>query len=203
MNAPSKKTGTRRPFVNDRGQAMTEAAIMLALLGFTWALFGYAAFMTGNGIRSVAASRHMAWMKGNGLEPSQVGISTNFYGITNYVTMAIAEREIEAEDPLSDSPDTGDSDTDGVITDILAAVILWAPPVWACEARYGIDGIDDADQFPFSIMKTTFPYMPESQMTNFFRVEGHCEWERVNETWDSPGDVFEAIWDGIMSSAGL
>lgn len=176
---------------------------MLALLAFTWSLFGFVAFMCNNGIRSVPAARHMAWMKGNGLTPGQTGISTNFYAWTNYVTLATAEREIEAEDPLDDAPDTGDSDADGFITDVLAAIIVWAPPVHVCEARFGIDGVADADRYPFTVMKTTFPFMPESVVTNWLRVEGHSEWERVNENWDSPGDVLEALWSGIMSSIGL
>ena len=110
------------------------------------------------------------------------------------------DREIESEDPLSDEPDTGDSDTDGIITDILAAIIVWAPPVWACEARFGVDSVDDATTFPFTYMKTDFPFVPASSMEDFLRVEGHCEWERVNENWDSPGAVFEAIIDGLVSS---
>ncbi len=190
---------------DDRGQAIVEAVLGMSLLSLAWILFTFSGFMAGNGVRCVSAARHMAWMKGNGLEPNQEAIAADFFGYTNEVTIAVAEREIDSDDPLDDSSDSGDDGGSGFsITSILAKIIIWAPPVWACEARYGIDNISEGTRYPYTLLNARLPFMREDAlMTSWLKVEAHCEWERVNETWDDPGDVLEALWDGIMDTFGL
>jgi len=204
MNTPVKSTQkTSRLSMNDRGQALAEATIMLSLLGFTWALFGYSAFMTNNGIRCVSASRHMAWMAGNGFEKATVeGTAASFYTADFMIPAQTTMSELSITNlDVDDPPNEGGSDANGIISEIAEFIVsIWTPKVFQCTATFGVADIDSATTYPFTLMKTRFPYMPESKIETFLNVDCSCSWERVDEIWDDPLDLLGAVLDGILEA---
>ncbi len=169
---------------DDRGQALTEAAIGFFFFVMTFLLISYATFMASNNIRTVMAARHAAWMKGNGSDPTAAVLDAGFF----FQEGLCEVNQVEAENIASSltGGDAGDYSDD-------------AEGPFRYEVSFGIDNADGTDKYPFILMKTKLPFMPETKLDNFLKVKSSCQWDEVGNAWQSLGDALEGIFNAIKS----
>lgn len=173
----------------ESGQALVESAIMCALLGLTWFLLFFASFMGNHLVRCAVGARHAAWSMGNGRTIETSGIaSAIFFTNTDLVTLT----------PDTDSPPSG-SDLGGALDAIIGAVLSIFPPIHTADVSFGVEDPNDATQYPFYLMNTQFPFMPETQLP-FTQVQAHSAWDSVDETWDTIGGILRSIINGIAGT---
>ncbi len=171
------------------GQVLAEACIGLSLVTFAWILITYSLFMANNHIRTEMAARHAAWYKGTtGKEMTQTQLDQWFFFQTNLAKVKYEQGAgIGTVLGLSGN---GPSflDEDGFPT---KATVTFGPGDPA-----------HATMFPFDLLKTEVPFMPNSMLTNCLSVSASCEWDHVGETWNTPGAALSAVWNmlkGIIS----
>ena len=169
---------------DDRGQALTEAAIGFFFFVMTFLLISYATFMASNNIRTVMAARHAAWMKGNGGDPTAAVMDAGFF----FQDGLCEVKQVEAEGIASSL--TG-GDAEGYTDD--------ADGPFRYEVSFGIDNVDGSDKYPFVLMKTKLPFMPETKLDNFLKVKSYCQWDEVSNAWQSMGDALEGIFNTIKN----
>ena len=172
----------------DAGQAMTESAIMISLLAMAWAMMSYAAYMTSHATRCAVASRHAAWSAGNGASASASGLAGDlFFSNTNMVRLTAT---------------TGQgSDASGMLSSgnaIFGAILSIFPDIQKADVEFGVSGGGESDEWPFVLTDMHFPLMPASKVDTLMNVENHCEWDSVNENWDSIGDILTSIIEGMF-----
>jgi hypothetical protein len=176
------------------GQVLTEAAIGLALLSFTWILVIFVTFMATNHLRTAMAARYAAWHRGEGLkEASKDQIRERFF-YHDFVRVeyqaGVGMTELSHDLHLRDSSKISQGGAHGAK---IATV------------RFGISGMDDgkARRFPFVLLKGRFPFMPASAPNKnpFLEVSSTCQWEETGNPWNSPSEVVGFIWDKIKEMA--
>lgn len=184
----------RRPLGSRSGQALTEAVIMLALLGFAWALTSYALFMSNNGIKSAMMARHAAWMKGNGLDSqSQAStLGTQFFD-TDYYKFGELSKVTNSDGSTAGGLFSAGSDK------WLGYLLTWTPDIRHSQTDFGVDNRGQAQgkPIPFAYVNVEFPFMPETVADDMLKVTTHCEWEQVDETWDSLGGMLSSIMSSL------
>ena len=188
---------------DESGQAMTEAVVTLSLLGMTWVLLFYASYMGNNRIRCAVGARHAAWAAGNAVAVDQDVIRNKvFWTNQDKVTLTADTRRGSAQDNsnVQDGLDgaAGSGVTGTVIDGIVGAIRTIFPPIHTAIVKFGVDdAAGAAGTFPFVLMNTKFPFMEETSF-GLFSIECYCEWDEVSNTWDSVGDIFESIIDGLF-----
>ena len=171
----------------ESGQAMTEAAIGMSLMAFVWVLAYFASYMVNHSGRCAVAARHAAWSKGNGVEVSADSLRGDvFFDNLPMVRLTTATEQ------TSDA--TGD--LSGNI--IVEAILGLFPDIQKADVAFGVEEGGAVNTWPFMLTKTQFPFMPDSTVPTLMNVSVHCEWDSVNETWDSIGGMLESIVEGIF-----
>ena len=175
-NKADNKTGRSGPMSAKSGQALTEAVIMLAIFGMAWVLCSFVLFMANNGIRTNASVRHLAWKKGNDgsieADSQKAPLDASFFMKTGFLTPELTD---------------GSAATDGLLSSEFVDTILgWAPDIRHAKVPFGVHNLGDskADQYPFMLMKTKFPFMPETVVASWLKLETECEWEQIDSNWD-------------------
>ncbi|HBA83003.1 MAG TPA: hypothetical protein DCZ95_02810 [Verrucomicrobia bacterium] len=170
----------------ESGQALVEACLGAALLVLVWALAIYSTFMASNYIRTAMAARHAAWMRGNGGSPDAAAMEGGFFFQAGLVKV----EEIEAIG--LDGLFSGDSDQNTLANA--------GEGPFRYKVTFGIDDVAHAATYPFVLMKTKLPYMPETKLYSFLSVSSVCQWDEVNNAWTSWIDALEGIWDAIVDN---
>jgi hypothetical protein len=175
----------RKTLEQDSGQAMTEAAIGLSLMAFVWVMVVFITWMGGNHIRTAMATRHAAWMAGNGNSPTTANIAPSFF---------YEEGPCSVE--TTDIVDTSDLLGGGAFADIVGTILdSLGGQRFRYKVSYGIGEADVATTtiYPFNLMGAVFPFVGDTKIGSYLKVETSCQWEDVNETWDSALDVIKSI----------
>ena len=177
----------RKRLGRDSGQALVEASLGLSLMAFTWCLIFYAAYMVNHAGKTAAAVRHAAWAKGNGVEVTEDILREGFFS-SNLPLVSLETSEEST------------SDASGQLSGnvLVQAVLSIFPNIQKADASFGLAEDATADTWPFVIMNTRFPFMPESRLPDLVTVSTHAEWDTVSETWDSIGGMFKSIIEGLF-----
>ena len=62
------------------------------------------------------------------------------------------------------------------------------------------DAVQSTAVFPFTLMNTHLPFMPDSMMASFLSVSSTNQWDAVGNTWNDPGSAVSGIWDQIVKT---
>ncbi len=170
----------------ESGQALVEAAIGASLLVLVWAFAIYSTFMASNYIRTSMAARHAAWMRGNGGSPTVAAIESGFFFQTGLVKV----EEIEAMGISDLFSGSGDENTFANAGD--------GP--FRYKVTFGLDDVSQATTYPFVLMQTQLPYMPETKLYSFLSVNSVAQWDESSNAWTSWIDALQGIWDAIIES---
>ncbi len=172
---------------DDRGQAMIEACIALALMAFVWVLTFFAAYMTANASRTAIAARHAAWAAGNGVSVDAAGLAGDVF---------LEHAHLVDLDARSDAT----SDASGMLSGnaIMDAVLSIFPDIQKADVSYGVGDGETEDAWPFILTQTRFPFMPDAEVPTLMQVSTHAEWDTVSETWDGFFDLFKGIAEAIF-----
>lgn len=167
---------------------MVEAAIGMSLMAFAWVLIYVASYMVNHSSRCAVAARHAAWSKGNDVSVNADNLRADiFFDNNNRVNLTVAtDQNSDASGKLSGNK-------------ISKALLSLFPDVQKADVRFGVESIDEATSWPFTVMKTRFPFMPDSRIPTLMAVTSHCEWDSVSVTWEKPGDIIKNIIDGMFS----
>jgi hypothetical protein len=167
-----------------RGQVLAEACIGLSLVTFAWIMITYSLFMANNHIRTEMAARHAAWYKGttgNDMTPAQ--LDQMFFYQSNVAKVVYSQGEgIGSVIGLGGN---GPSFLD--------------EPGFPTKATVTFGPIDaaHATQFPFDLLNTQVPLMPNSMLTNCLSVSASSQWDHVGETWNTPGAALSAVFNSL------
>jgi hypothetical protein len=164
----------------------------MALLTFTWTLFSFVFFMKNNQIRAVMASRHAAWMVGNGQQPTGDDLAAKFgFDSAAPVTLNPAPQQV--------SLSFGGSSTFSSINGNNSAYVV--------TVTYGMTASDitATSPYPFSLMNSSIqvPLMGPTMLSNATLVHAQCAWPaNVNNQWQSASDAFNGVIGTIESEVG-
>ena len=174
------------------GQVLVEACVALALLVFVWITAGFATYMSTNHIRTAMAARHAAWLKGNGGDVDPKAIATNFFML-----------EEDAADLVKVVESNGMGSIAGLISGDNNNFGQKGRAYWVV-VKYGItaENLTSTEKFPFTLMRTEVPLMPPSLIENLLRVESHCQWAEVGDTWTDRKKALKELWDTIVAEMG-
>ena len=172
---------------SNSGSIMAEACIGLALMAFAWIIITYSLYMADNKIRTEMAARHAAWYFGatQGKQITADEIDRCFFyqsGVSN-----IKYTQGKGISDLFGSSGGGSvpppASTYAGFNGVMATV------------TYGPKNPHNTDNpFPFSLLNTHVPFMPDSFLTNCTSVSSSCQWDIVGDTWSTPSKA----WAGIM-----
>jgi len=176
----------RNPRRSCSGQVITEAAIGLALMSFTWILMTYFCYQANNQIRTSMASRHAAWLKGTtGSTPSATQIDEWFFFQSGLSKVEDIDPPVRIPDLFSDSNAKDGKGFNGK-----------GKGPFLVKVSYGVDSLDSATQFPFTLLKSKVPFMPTMPTTNL-SVSSFCQWEETTDTWNTAGDAVGGVIDAV------
>lgn len=174
------------------GAIMAEAAIGFAMISFTLVLLYCSSFMASNHIRTAMAARHAAWIKGEGrIEATSEQISEWFFynkklcKVSYGAGVAIFDfgNTVHSADPNGYVPKGGQK---------------------RATVSFGVDSLDadEANQFPFVLLKGQFPFMPKSpDSKEFLHLESQCQWDETGDPWQGLGGLKKAA-GAIASTIG-
>ena len=171
---------------NCSGQVLTEACIGLSLVTFAWIVITYSLFMANNHIRAEMAARHAAWYKGTtGTEMTSAQLDQMFFYQANVAKVVYSQGE--GIGSLIGLSGNGPSflDEDGFPT---KATVTFGPS----DAAH-------ATQFPFDLLNTQVPFMPNSLLTNCLSTSASSQWDHVGETWTTPDKALSAVFNSLKS----
>lgn len=185
-----KRIHSRRP--TSSGQVMAEACIGLSLMAFTWIIVTYSLYMADNKIRTVMAARHAAWYFGatQGKQMTINQLDQDFFyqsGVSN-----VAYSQGKGIPDLFGSSGVPANATKYSGYNGVVATITYGPN----------DPHDAANPFPFSLLNTQVPFMPDSFLTNCVSVSSSCQWDIVGDTWSTPGEAWAGIIGVLKSNFG-
>jgi len=173
-----------------RGQFLAEACIGLALMVAVWIILTYTLFLADNHIRTAMAARYAAWYKGaggSGLDGTK--LDTLFFYQTGLSKVEYAQGDGIGNLVMGDNTPSF-SDGDG----------------WPTKAKvtFGVTDVSDtSNPFPFNMVKTKVPFIPDADVTPVISVSSVCQWDQDSETWTTPGAALSGLWNmlkGIVSS---
>ena len=174
------------------GQFMAEACIGLALMAFAWIMLVYSLFLGTNQIRTEMAARYAVWYQANNSGsalPSTSDLDKYFFYQTGLstvgnITPASIGNVIEGTMP-SDATTYGGGDGSSANGPFKAEVTF--------------DPSLAADKFPYNLLKTQVPFMPNSMLT-YSKVVSFCQWDGDSDTWNTPGAAIAGVWNALKSS---
>jgi hypothetical protein len=172
------------------GQFLAEACIGLALMTFTWIIMTYSLFMANNQIRTAMAARYAAWYQGanNGTQATKGQIDQYFF----FQALSTVTPQTAVQPPLiSQIP---------VISSLLTSDGTAANGPFKVGVSFGVPDTSST-VFPFSMLKTHVPFMPNSEITNILSVNSSAQWDGIADTWPDPvAKAWEAIAVGGIAS---
>jgi hypothetical protein len=167
------------------GQILAEACIGLALMVFAWIVITYLLFMGNNQIRTTMAARHAAWYRGAGTTEATAGQIDQWF----FYQSGLSKVEYSKGKGIFDVLAGGSADASKYSAD--------EDGPWIATVTFGISDVNSASQFPFTMLKTHVPFMPDSALTQGLSVKAFCQWDEVGNTWTSPGAALKGIFDAI------
>jgi hypothetical protein len=168
------------------GQVITEAAIGMSLMTFAWILMTYSNYMGINATRTCMAARHAAWFKGaSGNDISASQIDQGFFYQTGLT-------KVENNQPVK----VADLFTGGGNDPKNIGGAGHGP--FMVTVSFGVDDVSTATQFPFDLLKTKVPFMPDFPNT-ISKVKTSCQWEEIGDTWTTFADAIRGIFDSLKS----
>jgi hypothetical protein len=176
------------------GQFMAEACIGLALMAFTWILLVYSLFLGTNQIRSEMAARYAAWYQANNSGaalPSASSLDQYFFyqtGLSSVANITPAAIGDVIEGNMPSSSTTYGSADGSAANGPFKAQVTFDPSV-------------AANQFPYNLLNTQVPFMPNS-MLQYSKVVSFCQWDGDSDCWTSPGAAFSGVISSLKSSLG-
>ena len=184
-----KISGANPKVRSTAGQIMVEACIALALMAFTWMLFSFVSYMGNNQIRTAMATRHAAWMLGNGADPSAAIPQQFFYGgDSGLVHVDSGSFAISMASALTGDDNLGLGDQNACLATVSFGM--------------SADDLKTTDRYPFTLLNANVPFMPPTLLENFTSVQSQCAWPaHVEDTWQDPLNAFEKIIQMIFSEA--
>lgn len=178
INFPGKRKRTALV-----GQILAEAAIGLALMVLVWILVVFSNYMANNRIRTVMAARYVAWIQGNGGEPTDATAQGFFFGNDTKLAHTLSPVQVPLITSLPDES-------------TWASFIPQDFDTWSNTVTFGISPgeLSGTTQFPFTLMNVQVPFMPPALLPNFTIVSSHCAWPTdVGNTWNSASDLLKAL----------
>ena len=160
---------------------------MMCLLCMAWTMMFYASYLTGHATRCAVAARHAAWAAGNGTSADAATLGNDiFWNNKDLVRLTATTAQT--------------SDASGMLSGnaIVEAILSIFPDIRKADVEFGLTGSGTSTAWPFVLTNVQFPFMPESGIDTLLKVQCHCEWDSVNENWDSIGDIFTSIIEGIF-----
>ena len=173
---------------------MAEACIGLALMALAWILISYSLFLANNDIRTEMAARYAAWHQGasgDGTAVTASQVDQYFFFQSGLSTVSSVPPALIGDvitgnmsaDSSNYSPDSSGGD---------------GP--FKVKVTFGIsDPNSSSNPFPFDLLKTHVPFMPDSMMATY-SVSSTCQWDGTGETWRSPGKALEGIWNTLKDT---
>ncbi len=172
------------------GQVMIEAAIGLALLAFAWIMLSYSMFMATNDIRTVMAARYASWYRGaSGNAATADQIDHAFF-----YQSGLSKVEYGPGQGIADLLSSG-----GNIASTASKYSGDENGPFMAKVTFGPSSLSSTNQFPFDLLTTEVPLMPNSYLTNCLSVFSTCQWDGVGDTWRSPGQAFKGIVDSLKA----
>jgi len=166
------------------GQVLAEACIGLSLVTFAWIVITYSLFMANNHIRTEMAARHAAWFKGTtGNDMTAAQLDQMFFYQSNVAKVVYTQGEGIGSLVGLDSKGVSFLDNDGFPT--------------KTTVTFGPSDAAHATQFPFNLLNTQVPLMPNSMLTNALSVSASSQWDRVGDTWTTPGAALDAVFNSL------
>lgn len=171
---------------------LPEVAIGAALMIFSWIIITYSLFLGTNHIRTAMAARHAAWLKGEtGQNATAAQIESQFFYDTGLVKVENVTPVSLAglfSDPKGDTgkfKDRGDGP-------------------YKVKVTFGITAaeVNSTTKFPFDLMKTKLPFMPDTLMDKALSVESSCQWERTGDTWTDWSSAIKGLFNEVVGQAG-
>lgn len=161
---------------------MVEACIGLSLMAFVWSLSFYAAYMVNQAGKCAVASRHAAWARGNGATVSEESLRGDLFDNNRQLVRlrAVSSPTSDASGQLSG-------------TRLVRAVLRIFPAVQQTEVSFGLRPDEEASTWPFTLMNSRFPFMPESRIEELLRVSSSSEWDTVSNKWDTMMNILQPL----------
>jgi hypothetical protein len=184
----------RRILADESGQMMPEACIGLALMAFVWVVSAYSLFMANNSIRAEMAARYAAWYQGasGGSAAPASQVDQYFFYQTGLSTVSNGSPQGVSFLPSGASNLFTPSDGSGGNGPFKASV------------RFGISGGGSSNAFPFVLLNTHVPLMPDSTMSNAMSVQSSCQWDGTGDNWGgSWKTVLAVLFNEITSAISL
>lgn len=183
MRMIRKASVRRRRLGPEGGQALTEAAIMMSLLAFTWAGLTVTSFMTSNGIRTAAAARHLAWMEGNGLNGQSATLDSRFYDAVSVGNLG---------NPPPSASRRNIQGVGGVLGMLMFFMTGDAYQVYHTEVTFNPIG-NPGGIYPYVLMNTEFPILFDGPIGNVLAYNVVCEWPDLSNTFSDSGQMFSML----------
>jgi len=186
---------TRAPNRSCSGQFMAEACIGLALMTFVWIILTYSLFMANNDIRTEMAARYAAWYQGaNGS-----GTIATASQMDQYFFFQSGLSAVKAGTPETVSSFFPPFIPKGLtkLFDLSDGTAANGP--FKVSVSFGVSSVSSSSAFPFNLLSTHVPFMPDSNMTNALSVSSSCQWDGVADTWTSADTVLKVIWNMLKN----
>ena len=185
---------SRNPRRQCSGQFMAEAAIGLALMAFVWIILTYSLFMANNDIRTEMAARYAAWLQGanGGTIATASQMDQYFFYQTGLSTVKAGTPEQVSSffPPVLPSGLTK-------LFDLSDGTAANGP--FKVSVSFGVSSADSSSPFPFDLLNTHVPFMPDSNITNALSVQSSCQWDGVGDTWTDSTTVLKVIWNMLKN----
>jgi hypothetical protein len=186
---PNKSTARH----GESGQVLTEAALGLSLLSLTWILVCFTSFMATNHIRTTMAARYAAWYRGEfGRAPTTDQLEQYFF----YQGLV----DIQPTEPVGMLDLYADLRT---LDQVQLTTAADASGPNRTTVTFGVSNLQspESDQFPFVLLKTRLPFMPESapESLGILKVSSSCQWEETGKPWNDPKEAVSYIWQLVKA----
>jgi hypothetical protein len=174
-----------------KGAILAEACIGLALMALVWIFLSYSFFMQNNDVRTAMAARYAAWYQGangNGTLATAGQMDQFFFfqpGLSTVTNL---------------SPNTPVSALFKSIPGITSDGNPQNGP-FMVKVSFGVSSITPSSTFPFNLMSTHLPMMPDSGITNVLTVSSTAQWDGVGDPWtQNTAQAWEMLALGAIAS---
>lgn len=183
---------TRRPGRNRSGAVLTEACIGISLMSLSWILMTFSFYMANNHIRTLMASRYAAWFAGANLKDGADS--------TTDVTPAKIDQLFFFQSGLTKVESVPEETIGSLLSGNAGNVAADAGP-FKRKVSFGVADLSGNVPFPFDMLRTHLPFMPESGFTNTM-VSSSCQWDGIGATWETAGSAFEGVLNQLTGIFG-
>jgi len=180
------------PSGSSSGSVLTEAAIGIALMTFVWIMISYTMFMATNDIRTEMAARYAAWYRG----ASGNAATSNQVDQAFFYQSGLSKVEYGPGEGIGDLLSSGSGDTTTA-----SKYSGDANGPFMAKVTFGVSSPSPTNQFPFDLLITEVPFMPNSYLTNCLSINSTCQWDGDSDTWKDPGQAANGILDSLKNIA--